>query len=329
MAILRFGQFNIRDLTMEKLRNPEHPQVMVAAKIIKRFTPDVLSINEMQADTAAPRAFIENFLKKGEAPVDYPFSYIGETNSGVRTGLPQPFDYKGYGSFKGQYGIACLSKFRMDFEAIKNYKDVPWGAMPLNYCGEMGCPEDFPLWSTAFLDIPVDINGTVVHFLLLHPTVPLRNYMNLRRNADQLRFLERYISGQDAPGVPALKNDAPFVIMGDLNADPEEGLGTCEVIRKFLNNGNITGNGQAQKTFLEGGGAGWPSFDRPGLLEARLDYILPSKRHFVLKEFHVFRPKGTPWWPVARRASDHFFIYADCELIKERPQKKRPLFSSL
>ena len=312
---VRFGQFNIRDLTMDKLRDPGNLQAVAAAKIIKRFAPDVLSINEMEADPAAPRAFVENFLHKGEAPVDYPFSHIGETNSGVPAGFPPPFDYKGFGRFKGQYGIACLSRHRMDFGAIKNYKDVPWRAMSPDYCDEAKCPESFPLWSTAFLDIPIEIDGTAVHFVLLHPTVPLRNQMNFRRNADQLRFLERYISGQGIHGVSALLAEKPFVVMGDLNTDPEAGVGTCEVIRDLLENENLIRPGTNEKTFLEDGGAGWPGADKSGLLTARLDYILPSKRRFILKEFHVFSPGGTSWWPVARRASDHFFIHADCELI--------------
>ncbi len=321
---LRFAQFNIRDLTMQKLRDPGNSQAQAAAKIIKKFAPDVLSINEMEADPAAPRIFVKNFLQRGEDPVDYPFFYMGNTNSGVPTGFPPPFDYKGFGRFKGQYGIACLSRYRIDIDAVKNYKDVPWGSMPLNYCAEADspCPGSFPLWSTAFLDIPIEIGPiekgiTAVHFLLLHPTVPLRNYMNLRRNADQLRFLERYISGQGMPGVSPLPADAPFVVMGDLNTDPGEELGTCEVIKGLLENANIIkpGMDEKEKTFLEEGGAEWPGSDRPGLLAARLDYILPASRRFILKDFHIFSPRGTPWWPVARRASDHFFIYADCELI--------------
>ncbi len=311
---VRFGQFNIRDLTMEKLSDPEDPQALAAAKIIKKFAPDVLSINEMESHPEAPRAFIENFLKKGEDPADYPFYHIADTNSGQPTGFPPPFDYKGFGRFKGQYGIACLSRHRMDSGAIKNYKDVPWGQMPFGYCMEAACPEGFPLWSTAFLDIPIRIGETGVHFILLHPTVPLRNYMNLRRNADQLRFLERYIGGQSIPGVQSLPAGTPFVVMGDLNTDPREGVGTCEVIKDLLENEDLIRPGADEKTFLEGGGSDWPGEDRPGLLSARLDYLLLSRGRFILKDFHIFSPRGTPWWPVARRASDHFFIYADCEL---------------
>lgn len=311
---VRLGQFNIRDLTMEKLRDPENPQAVAAARIIKKFAPDVLSINEMESHPEAPRAFIENFLKRGADPVDYPFYHIADTNSGQPSGFPPPFDYKGFGRFRGQYGIACLSRHRMDFAAIRNYKDVPWGQMPFGYCREAACPDGFPLWSTAFLDIPILIGETRVRFILLHPTVPLRNYLNLRRNADQLRFLGRYIGGQDIPGIPSLPAGTPFVVMGDLNTDPHEGVGTCEVIKGLLENEDLIRPGADKKTFLEEGGAEWAGEDRPGLLSARLDYILPSIRRFVLKGFHVFCPEGTAWWPVVRRASDHFFIYADCEL---------------
>ena len=111
---LRFGQFNIRDLTMEKLREPGNPQALAAAMIIKKVAPDILSIDEMEADPAAPAAFIGNFLKQGENPLDYPFFYVGETNSGVPAGFPYPYEYKGFGRFRGQYGIACLSRFEID-----------------------------------------------------------------------------------------------------------------------------------------------------------------------------------------------------------------------
>ncbi|MDA8388635.1 MAG: endonuclease/exonuclease/phosphatase family protein [Nitrospiraceae bacterium] len=309
---IRFGQFNIRDLTMEKLLDPANPQALAAARIIKRFLPDVLSIDEMQAHPDAPLAFVENFLKKGEDPVDYPFFYIGQTNSGVPTGFSHPYDYKGYGRFRGQYGIACLSRPRIDFDGIRNLKDVSWGALPEGYCARVSCPRDYPLWSTSFLDLPIEAGyGTVVHSILVHPTVPLREYVNLRRNADQVRFLKSYIDGL-AGTSPA---GGPFVVIGDLNVDPDTGIGTNDITRGLLEDGNIIYRKTRRETFLEGGGVQDPPGDGPGLLKARLDYILPSSRHFSMGGPEVFAPEGTPWWPVARRASDHFFVYADCELI--------------
>ena len=317
-GFLRFGQFNIRDLTMEKLLDPENPQALAAAKIIKRFAPDVLSIDEMEADPAAPALFVENFLKKGEDPVDYPFSHIGQTNSGVPTGFPPPYDFRGYGRFRGQYGIACLSRLKIVFEGIRNLKDIAWRAFPESYCEEVACPNDFPLWSNAFLDIPIELksgpielkSGPVLHAILVHPTVPLRGYINLRRNADQMKFLKSY-----ADGLAEDKWGGPFVIMGDLNVDPDAGIGTNEVTKRLFEDGNIIYRKAGRKTFMEGGGLEPPLEEKPGMLVARLDYILPSRGYFKMSGPEVFAPKGTPWWPVARRASDHFFVYADCELV--------------
>ena len=316
---LRFGQFNIRDLTMEKLRDPGNRQAAAAAKIIKKFSPDVLSIDEMEADPGAPAAFIENFLMKGEDAADYPFFYVGQTNSGIQTGLPYPYDYKGFGRFRGQYGIALLSRQEIDYEGIINLKDFHWRSLAESYLQAAGsqsieCPEDFPLWSTAFLDIPIKIGsegGHALHAVLLHPTVPMKDYINPWRNADQLVFLKNHIDGL------AMKNGGglPFVVMGDLNADPDSGIGIAEAAKRLFWDENIICRKTDQNTFLEGGGVEPPMEENPALLQARLDYILPSSRHFKLNGPFVFAPRGTSWWPVARRASDHFFVYADCEFI--------------
>ncbi len=306
---------------MEKLLDPGNPQALAAARIIKRFCPDVLSIDEMEAEPAAPAAFVENFLKKGENPVDYPYFHIGQTNSGIPTGFPPPYDYRGYGRFRGQYGIACLSRLKIVFDGIRNLKDAAWRSLPESYCDEadrcrlkQGCPDDFPLWSNAFLDIPIEMEeGTALHAILVHPTVPLRAYVNLRRNADQMRFLKNYIDGLAADG--SSPGETPFVVIGDLNADPDAGIGTNEATKRLLEDSNITYRKTDRATFLEGGGVEPPLEKRPGLREARLDYILPSSRCFKLYGPEVFAPEGTAWWPVARLASDHFFVYADCEFI--------------
>ena len=187
---IRFAQFNIRDLTLEKLRDPGNLQARAAADIIKKHAPDILSINEMEADPSAPLIFIENFLEKGEDPAGYPFFYAGQSNSGVKTGFSYPYDYRGYGRFAGQYGIACLSRFKIRYEGIRNLKDTPWRSIAMSYCEGIACPEDFPLWSNCFLDIPLEIaEGLVIHAILIHPTVPLRDYTNIRRNRTRLSSL--------------------------------------------------------------------------------------------------------------------------------------------
>ena len=105
------------------------------------------------------------------------------------------------------------------------------------------------------------------------------------------------------------------MVMGDFNADPDAGIGTNVETSRLLEDKKIIFKKPEQDTFLEGGGLEPPLEEKPGLLRAKLDYILLSREHFRLKEFGVFAPRGTSWWPVARSASDHFFVWADCELI--------------
>jgi hypothetical protein len=93
---IRFGHFNVRDLNAGKLRRHDHPQVLSASSIIKKVRPDVLSINDIEAVQEAPRLFLDNFLQTGDSPLHYPYHYIGATNSGVPTGLPPPFDLRGF-----------------------------------------------------------------------------------------------------------------------------------------------------------------------------------------------------------------------------------------
>ncbi|MBI5025702.1 MAG: endonuclease/exonuclease/phosphatase family protein, partial [Nitrospirae bacterium] len=258
MMRIRFGHFNIRDLTVGKLLESEHPQVLSASAIIKKLRPDVLSINEIETRPEAPRLFLENFLQRGDAPLHYPYHYIGPTNSGVSTGLPQPFDLKGFGLFEGQYGIALFSWFPILKEGIRSFEGFPWRALSggLSCLGEQAgeVHESFPLFSTNLLDVPLSIEGRVVHAILLHASIPVRGFLNKERNGDQLNFLNEYISGRALPNVEPFKVMEPFVVIGDLNSDPEKGEGIREAIKGLLANPALNGLVPSRPTCLEGGG---------------------------------------------------------------------------
>ncbi len=313
---IRFGHFNIRDLTMEKLLNPDHPQVDAASSIIQKVRPDVLSINEMEAHPEAPRLFLENFLHRGDAPLYYPYHYLGPTNSGVSTDLPQPFDQKGFGLFQGQYGIALFSRFPILREGVRSFEAFSWRDVPggLSCLGDRAVtvPEGFPLFSTNLVNVPLRIGEGMVHAILLHASIPVKGFLNKERNGDQLSFLNEYVSGRPLPGVEPLNDRKPFLVMGDLNADPEKGEGIREAIQSILDNPVLNGLIPPMPTFLEGGGVESPPLDLRGL-SLTLDYILPSGEFIVLNH-GVFRPAETGWWKEVRTASDHFAIYTDCSL---------------
>ncbi len=310
---VRFGHFNIRDLSMEKLADPDNIQARMAASIVKRFRPDVLSVNEIEASPEAPGFFVEKFLNRGDDPIDYPHHYLCRTNSGIPSGGPAPFDYRGFGLFPGQYGLALLSRFRI-LPGTREFFDFPWRALPQTVlgCDNTEVPPDYPLFSTGCADIPVDIEGKGVHVILTHLSIPIRGYLSRERNADQSVFLRQYIDGKPLPGLGPLESDR-FVLMGDLNSDPEAGDGIKEPIKELLEDGRITFRRAEEATFLEGGGLPGPLLAPEGF-QLRLDYVLPS-RALNSEGMRVFRPEGErDWWKRARIASDHFFLWCDCDI---------------
>jgi endonuclease/exonuclease/phosphatase family metal-dependent hydrolase len=317
MIRIRFGHFNVRDLTVGKLRKPDHPQVLSASAIIRKVRPDVLSINEIEAHPEAPRLLHDNFLQRGDISLHYPYHYLGPTNSGVSTDLPQPFDLKGFGLFEGQYGIALFSRFPIIKEEVRSFEGFSWRDLPkaLSCLGDRaaGVYGSFPLFSTNLLDVPLRIGGRVVHAILLHASVPVKGPLSKKRNGDQLNFLSEYISGRALPEVEPFKAWEPFVVMGDLNADPEKGEGIREAIRRLLENPALNGLVPSMPTFLEGGGVAAPPLD-PGGFSLKLDYILPS-RDFVVLKHGIFWPEEAGWWNQVRLASDHFIVYADCTYV--------------
>ena len=317
MMRIRFGHFNVRDLTMGKLRKPDHPQVLSASAIIRKVRPDVLSINEMEAHPEAPRLLHDNFLQRGDNPLHYPYHYLGPTNSGVSTDLPQPFDQKGFGLFEGQYGIALFSRFPIIKEGARSFEGFSWMDLPkgLSFLGDRAVDvyESFPLFSTNLMDVPLRMGRQVVHAILLHASIPVRGPLNRERNGDQLNFLNEYISGRTLPGVEPLKVGTPLVVMGDFNADSEKGEGIREAIRRLLENPALNRLVPSRPTFLEGGGVEAAPLGRKGLC-LKLDYIMPS-RNFAVLNYEVFWPEEAEWWKQVRLASDHFMVYADCSLV--------------
>lgn len=316
MMRMRFGHFNIRDLTVEKLRKPDHPQVLSASAIIKKVRPDILSINEIEARAEAPQLFLDNFLERGDAPLRYSSHYVGPTNSGLPSGLPQPFDLKGFGLFEEQYGIALFSRFSIVREDVTSFEGFPWSDLPvsLSCLGDrtVEIHKSFPLFSTNLLNLPLRLGGRIAHVILLHASVPTKSPFNKERNGDQLTFLNEYISGRALPSVKPFPVGKPFILMGDFNADPEKGEGIREAIRRLLANQILNGRVPSRPTFLEGGGVEEPSLNAEGF-SLKLDYVLPSRDFFIIKH-EVFWPEEADWWNRARLASDHFLVYVDCLL---------------
>ncbi len=233
-------------------------------------------------------------------------------------------DAWGFGTFPGQYAMALLVDPRLTFERdrVRTFRLFPWSYMPgalrpiVPETGEPWYGEDVAdrmrLSSKSHWDVPVRLpDGQVVHFLCAHPTPPAFDGpegRNKRRNHDEIRFWADYIEDAgyiiDDAGKPGgLAPEQHFVILGDLNADPDEGSSLYNPIGRLLLASKRVARAPAPVSEVEIEGL---DPDDTSRFRLRVDYVLPSQ---------TLRPIRSGVWRHAPSGgefpSDHFPVWAD------------------
>jgi hypothetical protein len=203
------------------------------------------------------------------------------------------------------------------------WKDLPGAVAPTD--PETGEPwygdevwDEFPLSSKSHWDVPVRLySGQVLHVLASHPTPaafdgPERR--NKLRNRDEIRFWNAFLSGSEAvrddQGRPGgLPEGDLFVLLGDLNADPDEGNAIDDPVGTYLLSLPSV-NGAFTPVADSAGVALFPNLDPDDTAQwgMRADYVLPSAR-LIVREGGVIRSGPDP----IGSASDHFPVYLDLE----------------
>lgn len=204
------------------------------------------------------------------APIAYQNRYIAPSNTGIASGkdldnalgvVTTPLtngygnDAFGFGEYEGRFGMAFLSQYPIDTAGVRTFQQFLWNDMPGNRIPVPFYSTDevavLRLSSKSHWDIPVVIDGVTVHILASHPTPPVFDGpedRNGTRNADEIRFWNDYISGtgsyiyDDAGGRGGLSAGDLFVIMGDQNADPNDGDGIRSAIQQVLANPRVDQN---------------------------------------------------------------------------------------
>ncbi len=238
-------------------------------------------------------------------------------------------DAWGFGTFPGQYGMAIFVRDDLDIlrDSIRTFRLFPWSQMPNaaqpidSTSGEPWYTPDewraFRLSSKSHWDVPVRLpDGTVIHVLASHPTPPAFDGVaqrNARRNHDEIRFWVDYLRDaayieDDSSRGGGLFKDASFVVMGDLNADPDEGSLFREAIRTLVGHERV--HGDPAPTASPTGQAAFPSLDPDDTARwgSRVDYVLPSA-NLTIDTSGVWRP--VPRDTTALPASDHFPVWVD------------------
>jgi hypothetical protein len=368
-AEVRFATFNaslnrnFAGQLITDLSTPNNVQAATVAEIIQRVRPDVLLINEFDfyADEEAAELFQDNYLSvphNGAAAIEYPFRFVAPSNTGIPSGfdlnnngaIAGPDDAFGFGFFPGQFGMAVYSMHPIDVDHARTFQLFRWADMPgalLPDDPATPAPADwyspaelevFRLSSKSHWDLPIDVDGRTVHFLVSHPTPPVFDGpedRNGTRNFDEIRFWADYVTPgptsayiyDDEGGRGGLAPGARFVIAGDQNSDPLDGDSIPGAIQQLIEHPRINtsvtpdSEGAVDATERQGGinlvHRSDPRFDTadfadtaPGNLRA--DYVLPSRPLRIL-DSAVFWPTAED--PLFRLVGDFPFPSSDHRLV--------------
>jgi glycerophosphoryl diester phosphodiesterase len=371
------------------LSTPDNRQAQTVAEIVQRNAPDIVLINEFDyvAGNEALDLFRDNYLAVGQntlglpdaaAPIGYRYAFTAPSNTGIASGFDlnnngqavttpgapgYGDDALGFGAYPGQFGMALYSKYEILTDQIRTFQTFLWKDMPgarLPDDPNTAAPADwyspeeltkFRLSSKSHWDIPVLVDGEVVHIIAAHPTPPTFDGPEDRnglRNADEIRFISDYVTPgrgdyiyDDQGKTGGLEAGARFVVLGDMNADPKDGDSVGAAVNQLLQNRTIdaslvpTSAGGAEQAALQGRAnalhQGNPAQDTadfadgaPGNLRA--DYVLPSAAGLTPVDAQVFWPATTdPLFPLAGTfdpallpngfpASDHRLVSVDLTL---------------
>jgi endonuclease/exonuclease/phosphatase family metal-dependent hydrolase len=340
---------------LEDLATGENAQIRAVAEVIQINSPDILLLNEFDHDAEGRGIdlFREKYLEvpqNGQSPAFYPYAYSAPVNTGEPSGLDLnrdgtvggPDDAWGFGQFPGQYGMVVLSRHPILTDQVRTFQHLRWADMPQNLLPtEFYGPEISPqlrLSSKSHWDVPVQIGATVLHVLAAHPTPPSFDgpeTRNQRRNHDEIRFWVDYLQPgrraqwivDDAGVRGGLASTSPFVILGDLNADPADGDSWPGAIEQLLRHPRVQDPAPASEGAVEAaeaqGGANaehtgqarldTADFSEPTPGNLRVDYALPS-RGLQIASSAVFWPRqGTPG---SELTGTHPFPTSDHRLVR-------------
>jgi len=344
---------------IKALEKGDDKQIEAVADIIRIVRPDILLINEFDHDPEGRAvALFQAWLLHDGADtfgLELPHAFTTPPNTGVLSGHDLNRDGKtrraedafGYGRFPGQYGMLLLSRLPIDRDGARSFSHMLWRDLPGADLPVAPDGTPFPsaeaqtvlrLSSKAHWDVPIELEDGRLHVWASHPTPPVFDGpedFNGKRNRDEIRFWELYLDGNapiDDAGTQTARADAPFVLLGDLNADPVDGDGAHGAVTALLRHGDIVD----PEPRSEGGAAAarrdaaanlrhkgdaaldtadWNDTRGPGNL--RVDYVLPSRDLKVVASGVFWPVPDDHFWRLIGSgkpvSSDHRLVWVDVQ----------------
>lgn len=244
--------YNIKELDSKKIKTNDS-QIGFVKKVLKKYQFDVISLNEIQYDyknipnteymtTGKNVSKLLRLLERSH--LKFQSFHPANTGKNAKTkpdgtyyNSPNSNDARShadqinFGVMPGQYSSAGASIHKIKNELI--ITDLKWkdfnpklNLSKFKTAAGKSFPKDMKLFDKNFSDITLEIDGKEVHVILLH-TVPSYHFgnkhsINMFRNAQQLKFLEWYLTGKTDFNVgkmkiKPLKKESYFIAMGDFN----------------------------------------------------------------------------------------------------------------
>ncbi|MCO8122467.1 endonuclease/exonuclease/phosphatase family protein [Stieleria sp. TO1_6] len=311
----------------------------------------LLAENYFAVSQSAPQSATDPASVVDLPPIEYPYWFSAPSNTGIDSKFDLNHDGQtgsasdtwGYGVYPGQYAMTVFSRFPIQTDQIRTFQQLRWSKMP----GALRPTHpttsvpyyDDATWSVLRLssknhvDVPIQIGARTLHLLASHPTPPVFDGpedRNGARNHDEVEFWNHYLDGDaaeqdwlvDDDGTPGgLNLDADFVIAGDLNADPIDGSGLQQAIRKLLVHHRVRDvqpmcpAAAALGRTLRHHGRGelrskTADFGRNGLM--RVDFVIPSRGINVV-DSGVFWPAEQDPTSDWIKATDHRIVWIEVQ----------------
>lgn len=310
----------LRDITAGK-----DPQIKAVGEILDQAQADMLLLTGIDWDyDGRALAALNATLAR-----PYPYLYAPQPNAGLRSGadldgngvLAEARDAQGYGRFQGQGGMALLSRLPIETKSVRDFSTLLWRDLPHSTISNAEMSDRAQavqrLSSVGHWDVPVALaDGQALHLFAFAATPPVFDGPEDRngwRNHDEAAFWLRYLDGDLAQAAPK----PPFVLMGDINIDPQDGEGRRAALHALLSDPRLQDvtpqslGGKLAADIAHKGDPAQDTADYNGPGNLRVDYVLPSAGLKVTRAGVIWPAPGAALAKAAARASRHKLVWVD------------------
>lgn len=297
---LRVATFNAEltrkgpGLLLRDIKRGEDEQIAAFIALMSEIRPDVITLQGIDYDLrqTALAALIDTLRDAG---LSYDHHFASAPNAGEASGLDlngdgtlgDADDAHGFGRYSGMGGMAVLSRFPIEQDAMEDFTPMLWRDLsghiyPMLGETPFGGEDVFAihrLSSRGHWVVPIKTPEHGTFRLMTFHATPIydgEEDRNGRRNHDEVAFWLDYLKFDTNP--------QPFILGGTANIDPVRGSGRRKAIKALLTSPVLQNPFDDRPT---------ADFRDPLPGDLRVDYLLPSIDWQVVNHGIVSAPEAS------------------------------------